>query len=192
MRIKILMIMLLPLLLTECQTLSWTMLTRKDSRLYSEVEKAILNETTASIDFKFGYDPDLDMDYVFKAGSFTDKEINSKSGDMKKVLLKYNPKEVISFYEKTLQMKETQTWKMNYFKDRKKWVDFTYLQKYSLPETEQYLAILEKNTLVIDAAYSEKVEKRKKDIKRAVAYNLLKEIKDKERKIREERRPAWK
>jgi len=191
------MIMLLPLLLLECSTLSWekiswTLLGKKETRLYSEVEKIMLAETTASIDYKFGYDPDLEMDYVYKAGTFTDKEITAKSPAMKKVLLKYSPKEIISFYEKIVQLKDTQIWKMNYSKKKKNWVDSTYIQKYTLAEAEQYLDILEKNVIQIDAAYSEKIEKRKKEIKRMVAYKLLQEIKDKEKKLREERRPSWK
>ena len=192
MRIKLLMIMILPLLLLECQTLSLSMLTKKESKLFSEVEKIMINETTASIDFKYGYDPDLEIDYVFKAGTFTDSEINAKSPAMKKVLLKYSSKEIISFYEKVFQIKETQIWKMNYLKSRKKWVNSTYIQKYIMPEMDQFYVILENNVLQIDAAYSTQIEKRKTYLKKVVAYNQKKELEYQEKKLREQHKPGWK
>lgn len=192
MRIKILMIMILPLLLLECQTSIWTILSRKDSKLYSEVEKVMLGETTASVDYKYGYDPDLEFDYVYKAGSFTDKEVTDKSPEMKKVLLKYNSKQIIAFYEKILQLKETQEWKMNYYLDKKNWVNSTFIQKYTLGEAELFLEILEKNVLQIVPEYGEKIAKRKIEIKKIVAVNTLKDIELKKRRLREQRKPSWK
>jgi len=167
------------------------MLTKKESKLFSEVEKIMINETTASIDFKYGYDPDLEIDYVFKAGTFTDSEINAKSPEMKKVLLKYSSKEIISFYEKVFQIKETQIWKMNYLKSRKKWVNSTYIQKYIMPEMDQFYVILENNVLQIDAAYSTQIEKRKTYLKKVVAYNQKKELEYQEKKLREQHKPGW-
>jgi len=186
------MILILPLLLLECQSLSWNNLTKKESKLFSETEKIMINETTASVDFKYGYDPDLEFDYVYKAGSFTDSEISAKSPEMKKVLLKYSTKEIISFYEKIVQLKEIQVWKMNYLRDKKKWVNSTYLQKYILPETEQFYVILENNVRQIDAAYGATIEKRKTEIKNYVVYNKNKELEYQEKKLREQRKPAWK
>lgn len=192
MRIKLLMILILPLLLLQCQSFSWSNLTRKESKLFSETEKIMVDETASSVDFKYGYDPDLEIDYVFKAGTFTESEIKSKSPEMKKVLLKYDSKEIISFYEKVYQMKEIQTWKMNYLRNRKNWVNSTFLQKYMLPEMELYYVILENNIMQIDPAYSGNIEKRKAELKRLVAYNQIKEIEYKERKLREQRKPDWK
>lgn len=192
MRIKILMALILPLLLLECNSAALSNLTRKQSSLFSENEKIMVNETTASIDFKYGYDPDLEIDYVFRAGSFTESEIKAKSPEMKKVLLKYTSKEIIPFYEKILQMKETQIWKMNYLRNGKKWVNSTYLEKYILPEMEQYFIILENNVLQIDPAYAGTIEKRKIYLKKLVAYNQQKELEYKERKLREQRKPDWK
>lgn len=192
MRIKLLMILILPLLLLQCQSFSWSNLTRKESKLFSETEKIMVNETASSIDFKYGYDPDLEIDYIFKAGTFTESEIKSKSPEMKKVLLKYDSKEIISFYEKIYQMKEIQTWKMNYLRNKKNWVNSTFLQKYMLPEMEQYYVILENNVMQIDPAYSGIIEKRKAELKQLVAYNQIKEIEYRERKLREQRKPDWK
>jgi len=183
MRTKLLIIMILPILLLECQSSIWTMITKKESKLFSEVEKLLLIDTTSAIDFKYGFDPDLNIDYVFKAGTFTGKEISSKSPEMKKALLKYKTADIISFYEKIVQLKETQIWKMNFFRGKENWEDSTYIQKYTLPEAEQFLGILETNVIQIDAAYGGEIEKRKTAIKKIVTDKLQKELEDKENKL---------
>lgn len=161
MRIKLMIIMMLPLLLIECQSSLWNMITKEESKLYTDSEKVMLEAVTSSIDFKHGFDPDLEIDYVFKAGKFTDKEILAKAPEMKKILQKYDPKELIPFYEKILRMRDTQAWKMNHYKEKKSWEDSTYIQKYTLPEAELFLDILEKNMIQINPVYNEEIKKRK-------------------------------
>lgn len=189
MRFNIILTTAVLLYLTGCQTLD--LLTKKYSTLYSEKEKIILEETTASIDYKFGYDPDLDVDYVYKAGKFSDKDINAKLPEMKKVLNKYPKEETIIFYEKIILLKETQVWKMNRFRDEKKWTNYTYIQKHLLPETEQYLGLLEKNIVQIDPQYKETIEEKKEEIKKQAEDDLQKKQEQHEKKLREERRPSW-
>jgi len=182
MRIKLLIILLLPMMLLECQTAAWNMLSRKNSKLFPDADQVMLREVTSSVDFKFGYDPDLEMDYVYKAGIYPDKDIIAKSPEMKKILLKYDSKEIVAFYEKIVQLKENQIWKMNFYTKRKKWVDSTYIQKYPLPETELFLEVLEKNIIQIDTSYGSDIEKRKIEIKNQTAAKLKKEQIDKEKK----------
>jgi len=172
MRIKILIITILPLLLLECQSAIWLALTKKESRLFTEKEKAILIDTTSAANCGYGYDPDLEIDYLFIAGKFTDKEITAKSPDMKKAMLKYGPDEIISFYEKIVQLKETQIWKIDNLTRNKKWINVTYIQKELLPETELFLSILEKNVIQVNPAYVVNIEDRKSKIKENTVYKL--------------------
>ena len=182
MRTKLMIIMILPLLLLECQSSIWTKLTRKDSKLFSESEKLILADTTSAVNFQYGYDPDLEMDYIYKAGIFTEKDITAKSPEMKKALLKYKTGEITSFFEKIVQLKETQVWKMNLYRKQQEWTDATYIQKYILPDTELYIDILEKNVLQVDAGYSGEIQKRKDEIKKAVEETLQEELEKKEKR----------
>ncbi len=192
MRTKLLIILILPFLLLQCKSTIWNMITKKESKLYSNIEKLILTDTTASIDFKYGFDPDLEIDYVYKAGNFSEKEISAKAPEMKKALGKYKPEEVISFYEKVVQLKETQIWKMNYLTKREKWVNSTFIKKYTLPESEQFLDILEKNVVQINSAYGGTIDQRKIELKMIVAHRLQKELDDAEKRLRERQRPPWK
>ncbi len=161
MRIKIIMLMILPLLLVECKSSLWNQITKKESKLYTDSELIMLDEVTASIDFKYGFEPDLELDYVFKAGKFTDKEIEAKAPEMKKVLVKYKPEEIIAFYGKIVQLKNVQTSEMNYHRQKKNWENATYIEKYILPESEMFLDILEKNMIQINSSYGDEIKKIK-------------------------------
>ncbi|PKL16439.1 MAG: hypothetical protein CVV49_16235 [Spirochaetae bacterium HGW-Spirochaetae-5] len=161
MRIKILLIMILPLLLVECKSTLWNAITKKESKLYTDSELIMLEEVTASIDFRYGFEPDLKLDYVFKAGRFTDKEIQSKAPEMKKVLAKYKPEEIISFYGKIVQMRDAHVSEMNEYRQDEDWNDATYIEKYILPEAELFLDILEKNMMQINSSYGDEIKKIK-------------------------------
>jgi hypothetical protein len=192
MRIKHLILLILPVLLTDCQGSLLTTLTRKDTRLFNESQIAVLKDTTAAIDYKYGFDPDLEIDYVFKAGTIPDREITAKSPQMKKILQENYLKDAVTFYEKIFEMKETQIWKMTQLREKKKWTDTTYIQKYILPETELYLDILEKNIIQLDTAYGEKIEKRKSELKKMIVIKLDNELKEKEKRKQEQIKPGWK
>ena len=161
MRIKIMILMILPLLLIECKSQYWNRITKEESKLYTDSEKIMLDEITTSIDFKFGFDPDLELDYVFRAGKFTDKEIQAKSPEMKKVILKYKSEELIPFYGKIVQMKDAQVMEMNYYREDEEWQDATYIQKYILPDAELFMDMLEKTMILVNPSYANEINKIK-------------------------------
>jgi len=197
MRTKILIITILPLLIFGCQSSVWMWLTKKESKLYTEKERIILIDTTSAINYGYGYDPDLYVDYLFIAGDFTDKEITAKSPEMKKAIVKYNPDEIISFYEKTVQLKETLIWKIdNLTKEGKKtknrqWINATYVEKVLLPGSELFLSILEKNVIQMNPSYGLDIENRKSAIKKNTFYRLDQQYEDEKfRKDKRKFRPS--
>ena len=172
MRTKILIITILPLLIFGCTSSIWIAITKKESKLYTEKEKLILIDTTSAVNYGYGYDPDLFIDYLFIAGKFTDKEIAAKSPDMKKAMVKYSADEIVSFYEKTVKLKETLIWKIENLTKNKKWVNATYIQKELVPEAELFLSILEKNVIQINPQYAVNIEDKKNVIKKNTIYYL--------------------
>jgi hypothetical protein len=159
--------LLLPLLLIlNCST--WYQLTKKESKYYTEEEKLILEATTAAIDFGYGFDPSLKLDYVYKAGIFSEKEIADKNKKMLEVLRKIEKEKVVAFYEKMFRLKEIITWKMNNAQKDREWDDYTLISKYILPDTEKYVEMLEKNVILIDQNYKKTIEERKGEIKKQV------------------------
>jgi hypothetical protein len=156
-----------------CQSSAiWIALTKKESKLYTEKEKIILIDTTSAINYGYGFDPDLLIDYLFIAGRLTDKEITAKSPELRKAMLKYSPDEIISFYEKIVQLKESLIWKIENLTKNKKWINATFIQKELLPESELFLSILEKNVIQINPQYAANIEDRKSVIKDNTRYRL--------------------
>ncbi|NLV66389.1 MAG: hypothetical protein GXY14_01820 [Spirochaetes bacterium] len=159
--------LLLPLLLIlNCST--WYQLTKKESRYYTEEEKLILEATTAAVDFRYGFDPSLELDYVYKAGTFSEKELTDKNKKMLEVLRKIDREKVVAFYEKMFRLKEIITWNMNNAQKDGEWDDYTLISKYILPDTEKYVEMLEKNVILIDQNYKRTIEERKGEIKKQV------------------------
>ena len=159
--------LLLPLfLILNCST--WYQLTKKESRYYTEEEKLILEATTAAVDFRYGFDPSLELDYVYKAGTFSEKELTDKNKKMLEVLRKIDREKVVAFYEKMFRLKEIITWNMNNAQKDGEWDDYTLISKYILPDTEKYVEMLEKNVILIDQNYKRTIEERKGEIKKQV------------------------
>ena len=145
-------------------------------------------DTTSSINYDYGYDPILYLDFVFIAGRFTEKEITARSPEMRKVILKYNPDEIISFYEKIVQLKETLVWKIDNFTKNRKWINATYIRNELLPEAELFLSILERNVVQMNPQYAANIENRKNIIKRNTVYRLNVQYENEQyRKQRKER-----
>lgn len=167
---KRLIILLLPLFLLQCST--WYQITRKESKYYTEEEKQILEVTTAAVDFRYGFDPSLELDYVYAAGKFSEKELEDKNKKMLEVLRKIDKTKVVEFYEKMYRLKEIITWHMNEARQESEWDDYTLISKYILPDTEKYVEMLEKNVILIDQNYKNTIQERKGEIKKQVEVRL--------------------
>ncbi|MCL1832920.1 MAG: hypothetical protein FWG49_00300 [Leptospirales bacterium] len=178
MRTKILIITILPLLIFGCTSSIWIAITKKESKLYTKNEKLILIDAASAVNYGYGFDPDLLIDYLFIAGKFTDKEITARSPEMKKAMAKYNADEIVSFYEKTVRLKETLIWKIDNLTKNKKWINATYIQRELLPEAELFLSILEKNVIQINPQYGLNIEAKKSAIKKRTIYRLDMEYED--------------
>lgn len=168
---KSLMLLLIPVvILTQCTT--WYRLTKKESKYYTPIEMNILADTTAAIDFRYGFDPDLELDYIYMAGNFSTSEFLLKEKKLKDALLKYKTEEVIAFYEKIYRLTEILAWNMNDYKEDKEWAESTLIEKYLLPDTKKFLEMLEKNVILIDVQYRNTIEERKRVIKEEVIDDL--------------------
>ena len=170
MRLKILIILLLPFMLTQCSV--WYNLTKKESRYYSPDELVLLQETTAVSGFSYGFDPDLELDYIYVAGTYSAKELDAKSRAMRDVLTKYEYDRIKSFYEKIYRLKSIIEWNMNYYKKKEDWEKYTLIKTYILPDTEKYVEMYEKNIQLINRSYKDIIEERKKQIKSDVDKEL--------------------
>jgi len=158
------------LILAQCST--WYKLTKKESEYYTPAEMKILIDTTDAADFRYGFDPDLELDYIYMAGRFTSSELVSKEKNMKTALLKYSREEVVNFYEKIYRLSEILAWNVKDYKEDEDWTEATLIEKYLLPDTLKFLEMLEKNVIHIDEKYRSIINKRKKIIREQVIKEL--------------------
>lgn len=163
-------ILTLCLLLTQCTT--WYRLTRKDSKLWNESDIKILTSVAETIEFRPGFDPYLDLDYIYMAGNFTKEEIAIKEKKLKEALSPFKSDEVIDFYEKVLYALEVLRWYAEDYKKDEKWHEVTYIEKYLLPDTQKFSEMLEKNILLLFPDYGKVIKEKKEAIKSRVIKEL--------------------
>ena len=168
---KFLLLFIIPaVIFTQCTT--WYRITKKESKYYTPAEMILLADATAAADFRYGFDPDLELDYVYMAGTFSASELAAKEKKLRDTLLKYKAEEVILLYEKLYRLTEILTWNMNDYREDEEWAEATLIEKYLLPDTKKFLEMLEKNVVSIDVQYRTTIEERKRIIKKEVIDDL--------------------
>ena len=133
---------------------------KKESEYYSPKEIEILEKTLSVIDCNYGYDVDVELDYIY-SDSYGKIDISKKGKAILEVLKIYTPADAILFYEKIYLLKTTTELMMKEFKEDEDWPEYTHLEKYLLPPISDYLSVLEKQILKIDLSYNDKISERK-------------------------------
>jgi len=169
MKIKIITFVLMPLFLVQCTM--WNSFFKKESTYFNAQDKQILESTLNSIDFDYGYDNEIDLDYVF-VSSFSKEETSANRGNFEKALKRYDIKTAVMFYEKIYRLKSITVFKMNGYKNSGNWKEFTYIKKYHFPPLEKYTELLEKYILKKNKNYGKQIKTRKKIIDQDVVKLL--------------------
>ena len=145
---------------------------KKTSPLYSSLDKDILARTTEAINYNYGYEEDLELDY-FYFDSYRDlKRNNPKIKNFREAAKKFKLKNLISFYEKIYRLKLSTEIKMEQFKEDEEWKDYVYIKNYIYPPLEKYFSLLERTVLGRSRSYKRKIKKRKKIIKAEVEEEI--------------------
>jgi len=146
------------LLFLNCSSLS----IYKD--LYSsDIEKQILDETTKSIDYNYGFDEEFEIVY-FYFDSFKAKESVWKNKKFFEVTKKYKLKQLIPFYEKIYKLKVITEYHLNNFKKDEDWKEYLYFRDYLLPPLERYANLLKKVLIRRSWSYKKKIKTRQKEL----------------------------
>ncbi len=171
-------IFLLPLFLLNCSY--YYSVFRKNSVYYTESERDLLKKTTAICGQGFGYDPDVDLDYVF-VNNFTRTAAPDRDAALQKVFRNVGRKEAVDFFEKIYALREATVYVMNGYEKREKWTEHTYLKKYLLPPLEEYCGLLEKNLLALYADYGSSMDYRKREIRLRVRDDIIRKEEERAR-----------
>jgi len=133
------------------------------SDFYSKSDIDILEKTTASIDFNYGYDPVVSLNYVF-AFAHGEKNLKGNEAKFNGVLNGIDTTSLIQFYEKMYKLKSMTVYKMEDYEWTKDWKNYTYVNKYLLPGFDLFFTLLENQVFLRDKSYRDKVAKIKKEI----------------------------
>ena len=132
------------------------------STYFSVKDAELLEKTTHAIDFDYGYDQVMDLDYVFPV---TQGYTSYKDGEkeLSRALEGIEPRTVVSFFEKIYRLKKFSELRMEKYSEDGDWKDYTYIQKYLLPPLVHYADVLEKQA--VEAAIGTFPPKLKKERK---------------------------
>lgn len=143
----------------------------KVSKYYQPDERQILERTTTALGCGYGYDIDVELDYVFFATP--DKTLTPEKQKAFEESIKDLPPETMkSFHEKIYRLKAITLFKMNEFKEDEKWKKFTLVQTYLLPGTEFYQQQIQEAAFKRDPSLAAAWETRKQEIDNSVKEEL--------------------
>ncbi len=163
-------IVILPLLLVQCA--SFYGIFRVDSTFYNDTELQILAKTTEAIRYDYGYDPDIDIEYVFTY-SANDLDIKKMEQNLEKTLSTLDTPALVKYYEKLYTLKVKTLYTLELLRDKKIWNNFTYIEKHYLVDLNTYVDLIEKQVSRRDALYAGTIIQRKNLIKDQVEDELI-------------------
>jgi len=171
-KIRVAMMAFMCLFLTRC-AVYYHILSFSDpkSTFYTEQEKEILVKTVKSIEFDYGYDPSLELDYVFPISQgYTEFKAGEK--ELSRVLEGSDASTLIEYNEKIYRLKKLTMMKMEKYRDDGNWKNYTFINKYLLPPLEHYSDAVEKQVLKRDKAYQYEIDNRKRVIDKKVQFEI--------------------
>jgi hypothetical protein len=141
--------------------------TQPKSKFYTEQEKEILDKTTRSIDFDYGFDQNMELDYIYSTSQgYSGFKTNEK--DMAKALEGVDGKTLLAYNEKIYLLKKKTAMKMERYRESSDWRSYTFINKYLMPSIDHYSLLIEKQAARKSGASQYDIEKRKKDLDRKI------------------------
>lgn len=179
MRIRVFIAVLSCLFLARCATYYHMFsFSQPKSTFYTEQELEILEKTTRSIDFDYGFDQNLELDYIYPVSQGY-AEFRTNENDMAKALEGIDGKTLVAYNEKIYLLKKRTVRKMEKYRESSDWRSYTFIGKYILPPLDHYSALIEKQAVRRGAASQGEIEKGKKAVDKKIrADSMLEEFED--------------
>lgn len=143
----------------------------KVSTNYQPDERQILERTTASLGCGYGYDIDVELDYIF----FTTPD-TALTPDKQKAFDEFikdlTPATMKAFHEKIYRLKALTLLKMENYKADEDWKEYTLIQTYLLPPLEFYQKQIQDAAFKKDPALVPAWDTRRVEIDHSVKEEL--------------------
>ena len=129
----------------------------RENTFFQKEDYDILQKTTAAIDYDYGWDNRLAMNYVFSlpAGNAT---MDAREKELQKVIKSVNVKRIETFYFKMMRLQSAISNRIERFKKKKVWYKYTYLKEELRPRMDRYLELMRKYISMIDPAFEGKLK----------------------------------
>ncbi len=129
-----------------------------ESAYFSGGQRQILERTTRAIDFGYGYDTDIMLNYVypFNAGEI---KIGAREKDFAAAVRDVDEREYLLFYEKIYKLRSLMHYKLENYKSLGEWKYYTYLNNYLMQPFEKYHELTLKQLLGKNPGIEERLPK---------------------------------
>ncbi|MBN2159351.1 MAG: hypothetical protein JW807_08135 [Spirochaetes bacterium] len=175
MKLKGVIAVLSCLFLVRCATYyHFFSFTQPKSVFYTEQEKEILDKTTRSIDFDYGFDQDLELDYVYPVSQgYAAFKTNDR--EMAKALNGIGGETLMEYAGKMYLLKKKTIMKMEKYGASNDWSSYTFINKYLLPPLDHYSTQIEKQAIKRGGASQHEIENLKKAVDKKVKIDKMRE-----------------
>jgi hypothetical protein len=170
MKIKCLVVILFCMFQARCATY-YHIFGPEKSTFYNDRELEILEKTVKAIDFGYGYDPDINLNYVFSLyHGFSDFKPDDK--ELTQAIDGMDSETLITYSEKIYWLKRVASFKLERYRETGDWKNYTFIRKYLLPPLDFYSDLLEKQALKKDKSYADRIDKRKMEIDQKIQWEM--------------------
>ena len=160
-------ILIISICLSQVNCATFYKLFPEKSTFYSKQEMEILDKTTKAIEFDHGFDPELNLEYVFpQHGEYAD--INVKKKNFSKMLQGIERDSLVAYCEKIYRLKKLTHYKMGRYNEKKEWKNYTFIKKYLLPPLDNYYNLLEEQVFLKNDSNKKVYYKRKRAIDKEI------------------------
>jgi len=141
------------------------------STFYTGGEKAILEKTVKSLDFDYGYDPALDLDYVVPlTEGFS--EFRAGEGELARALADVDGRALADYNDKLYRLKKITLMKLEQCREDRIWKNYTFINKYLLPPLEYYSGLIEKQAIKRNSSYAREIDNRKRAVDESIEFEM--------------------
>ncbi|MDY6934108.1 MAG: hypothetical protein SVZ03_07785 [Spirochaetota bacterium] len=144
-----------------------TLFQAKKNSLLTESEISILDKTTNALDYGYGYDREIELDYIY-SHSFSEQGYDQKEEAFAKIVNKINPNIIAIFHEKIYRIYAMTDYKMNKYKNDAKWKYHIFIKNELFPPLDKYLSLLQKYISKRDSTFVEDFNYKRKLIDKDV------------------------
>ncbi|TFH43426.1 MAG: hypothetical protein E4G96_01170 [Chrysiogenales bacterium] len=170
MKIRAAIMVLSCLFMARCATY-YHIMPRPTSDFFSTKERDILGKTTRAIEFDYGFDEDILLDYVFplSPGFATFK---GGERELSRAIEGMDGDTLVAYSEKIYRLKIQTALRMEKYRKDKNWSQYTYISTYPLPPLDHYAGLVEQQALKKVKGYRDEIEERKSEIERGIIMEM--------------------